>query len=249
MNISTVIISYNEASNIVRCIESAWKVSTEVILVDSFSTDNTKKLASELNARVLERPFDDYIQQKNYGNAHASGDYILSLDADEWLSDKLIQEIKQITPSEKNRVYSFPRKNFYVGKFLEHGVYYPDRKIRLWKKDNAYWSGTIPHETLTIVENSEEVKLKHDLMHYAYTSVKQHYTKSLKYASLASFRLSKKSSIALLFKLLFSPSIRFFKDIFLKMGVLDGWRGVVVAAVASVETTMKYFYALKRKYS
>jgi glycosyltransferase involved in cell wall biosynthesis len=245
-SISTVIIAYNEALNIAKCIESVKSFSTEIIVVDSDSTDATRSIAEALGAKVLNRKWDNYILQKNYGNDHTKGDYILSLDADEWLSEEVILFVKEGKYIESDIVY-FNRKNNYAGKWMRWGGWYPDEKPRLWKRGTAQWGGAIPHEVLEYKNDVKVLNSKMNIMHQNYNSVNEHIHKSMKYALMASDQIKLKSLTSLFLKLLFSPSVRFFKNYFFRLGFLDGWRGLVSAVITSVEVAYKYYLALDRK--
>jgi glycosyltransferase involved in cell wall biosynthesis len=247
MTIATVIITYNESENISRCIESVLPFSDEIIVVDSFSEDNTIEIASKFpNVQVFQRVFDNYILQKNYANSLASSNFIFSLDADEWASDELqayfVKE-KQALPL----VASFPRINKIGEKSIMHGTWYPDRKERLWQKNKATWAGTVPHEHLEYDKSISVSKLPFPIIHQAYKSTAALRSKSQKYAKLASQGLSKKSWISICVSLLFSPMIKFFKGFFIKKGFLNGKIGFLIEMTIFAETFTKYFQAAKIK--
>jgi glycosyltransferase involved in cell wall biosynthesis len=247
MTIATVIITYNESENISRCIESVLPFSDEIIVVDSFSEDNTIEIASKFpNVQVFQRVFDNYILQKNYANSLASSNFIFSLDADEWASDELqayfVKE-KQALPL----VASFPRINKIGEKSILHGTWYPDRKERLWQKNKAIWAGTVPHEHLEYDKSISVTKLPFSIIHQAYKSTDALRAKSQKYAQLASQGLSKKSWISICVSLLFSPMIKFFKGFIIKKGFLNGKIGFLIEMTIFAETFTKYFQAAKIK--
>ncbi|PIQ15560.1 MAG: glycosyl transferase, partial [Flavobacteriales bacterium CG18_big_fil_WC_8_21_14_2_50_32_9] len=126
MQLSVVIITYNEQRNIARCLDSVLPVADEIIVVDSFSTDDTEKICSQYNVKFLQHPFKGHIEQKNYALAQAQFDYVLSLDADEALSETLLQEIKNIKTHCEKDAYSFNRLTNFCGQWIKHCGWYPD---------------------------------------------------------------------------------------------------------------------------
>jgi glycosyltransferase involved in cell wall biosynthesis len=243
MTITTVIITFNEALQIGKCIESVLPFSDEIIVVDSFSTDKTIEIAASFpKTKVYQRIFDNYILQKNYANSLALSDFIFSLDADEWASDALqtyFFDHKNSLP----QIASFPRINKIGTKSILHGTWYPDRKIRFWQKSYAQWAGTTPHEHLAFSKDIIDTKLTFPIIHQAYSDTHSLWLKSKKYATLASQGLSKKTWISIGVSLLFSPMIKFFKGYFLKKGFLNGKMGFLIEFTIFVETFSKYYQA------
>ena len=148
--ISAVIITRNEAHNIGRCIASLKGVVDNVVVVDAESTDDTRRIATDLEARVIIRAWTDYADQKNYANAQATGSYILSMDADEALSPELTTSLLNATKSGLHGAYQVDRLTNYCGTWVKHGGWYPDAKVRLFPKDRTRWAGTHVHETLEL---------------------------------------------------------------------------------------------------
>src|SRR5262245_55788275 len=142
--LSVVIITYNEEHNIARCIDSVKTVANEVIVLDSFSTDQTVAIARLHGAIVYQEKFRGYIGQKNLAMQFASHNYILSLDADEALDDKLAASILKAKKSFSSRAYRMNRCTNFCGRFIRHGLWYPDRKIRLFDRRIAKWGGLNP---------------------------------------------------------------------------------------------------------
>lgn len=238
--ISAVIITLNEERNIERCIKSLLNVADEIVIVDSGSTDRTIEIARGLNAIVIEQQWLGYGATKNLGHDKAKFEYILSIDADEALSDELIDSINNIK-SNLDAAYSFNRLTNYCGKWIKHSGWYPDTKVRLFPKSKIRWNSSEVHEELEM-QNIKVQHLKGDLLHYSYYSIIQHIEKSVHYGKLAGKHLFEKGKKPSVFKIIFSPFIRFLKDYFLRLGFLDGAFGFFIAITASYSIFIKYFY-------
>lgn len=240
--ISAVIIALNEEQRISDCIQSAFLVADEVLVCDTGSSDKTIEIARNLGAEIIVTEWNGFAGTKNFANRQAKHPYILSLDADERLSPALAESINKAKP-DLSGAYSMNRLNNYCGKWIKHGGWYPDIKVRLFPKDLVFWEGDGSHETL----NTKAVVVHHlngDLLHYTYQSKQQLIDKTIKYATLASNTLATKSKAILMFKMLFSPMIRFCKMYILKLGFIDGAEGFTIAKYASKEVFLKYKKAL-----
>lgn len=240
IKLSVVIITFNEERNIKRCLDSVKEIADEIIIVDSFSTDKTKSIASSFNVRWIEHAFEGHIEQKNYALSQATNDYVLSLDADECLTEKLIAEINKIKNNCQYDGYVFNRLTNYCGKWINHCGWYPDRKLRLWNKQKGQWGGTNPHDKVVMKENASTARIPHDLLHYSYYTITDH-LKQVDYfttiAAKAEYQNGKRASILFI---LFSPLIKFKKSYFLQLGFLDGYYGFVVCAISAHASFYKY---------
>jgi glycosyltransferase involved in cell wall biosynthesis len=238
--ISAVIITHNEARNIERCILSLKDVADEIVVLDSFSTDATKSICEKHAVRFEERAWGGYSNSKNFANSIANYDWILSLDADEELSETLnksIRSAKKIV--NESFVYSFNRKTNYCGKWINYCGWYPDKKIRLFNRKIASWQGEI-HETLSFSKSVSTVHLQGDLLHYSFSTKEEHEKKSETYATLAAQELFKKGKSASFIKRKASPVVRFIRDYFIKFGFLDGKEGLEICIIAAKTNCMKY---------
>lgn len=240
MKISVVIITYNEEKNIERCLLSIKKIADEIVVVDSFSTDNTEKIARKFGAKFIKNKFEGHIEQKNFAMLQAENDYILSLDADEALSPKLLTEIEKVKQNWQFDAYSFNRLNNFCGKWIKHSGWYPDKKIRLWDKRKARWGGKNPHDHVICGKNCTLKHLKGDLLHYSFISINQHVEQINKFSEIKAEGLYKKGKNANLFHIVFSPTIKFFKSYILKLGFLDGFYGFVIAINSAHSNFLKY---------
>lgn len=238
IKISVVIITLNEEKNIGRCLESVKSIADEIVVVDSLSRDKTKEISLSFGVKFIEQKFLGYIEQKNFALKAASHEYILSLDADEALSSELLAEIKKLKNLKPLEGYCFNRLTQYNGHWVRHCGWYPDTKLRLVKKDKALWVGNNPHDALTVV--GEVGKLPGDLLHYSYDSISSHVLQTNKFSTIEATALFEKGKRATITKLVTRPIFQFFKDYFLKLGILDGRYGFVICFLNAQYVLLKY---------
>jgi glycosyltransferase involved in cell wall biosynthesis len=247
VKLSAVIITFNEAAKIERCIKSLIEVCDEVVILDSFSTDNTRELATALGAKVFTHAFDGYIQQKNRAITYASFPYVLSLDADEALSDELKASILIVKQNWTSDGYSMNRLNNYGGQWIRHGAWYPDRKLRLWDSRKGAWGGENPHDKYIQNEGCTATHLKGNLLHYTmngYDDLQKQTDKFAAIAAKAMFERGKSiSKPAIWFKVIF----RFIKEYILLAGFMDGKAGWQIARMNARYVRLKYFGLLNLK--
>lgn len=239
--ISAVIITFNEEKNIERCIRSLLSVADEIIVIDSGSTDETIPICQKYHVRFFNHEWLGYGNTKNVGNNYAKFEYILSIDADEALSEQLQESILK-EKENLNGLYSLNRLTNYAGKWIKHSGWYPDKKIRLFPKSLVKWGDEEVHESLIFNESLPVKHLAGDLYHYSYTDIFNHIEKSIQYGKLAAIHLSKQKKKVSWFKIIFSPWIRFIKDYFLRSGFKDGSHGFFIATTAAYSIFIKYFY-------
>ena len=237
MKLSVVIITKNEAANIERCLVSLAEIADEVIVVDSFSTDNTKLICKQYDCRFFERKFIDYSNAKNYGNEQTTGDWILSIDADEEISETLKIAILKVKSSPENVTYLFNRLTNYCGSWINYCGWYPDAKTRLWKKGTATWEGAI-HENL--VSETPTKFIKGDILHYSYPSLSFHLYKINHFTDFAAKDMFEKGKKSSLLKLLLSPPFKFIKTYIFQRGILDGHAGLIVSIMAAYYVFVKH---------
>lgn len=247
LNISACIITFNEAKNISDCIKSLYFVD-EVIVVDSGSTDNTKKIAESLGAKVIENTFEGHIQQKNHALSRAKNEWVISLDADERITPSLRKEISELFENIKVNDdgtdnlcdgYMFPRRTFYIGKWIEHGGWYPDRHLRLFKNSKAKWGGTNPHDRIILDGTCGD--LKSDMTHYSFNSISAHIETINRFSGIMARNLYNDGKTDyLVLRLIFKPVWKFIEMLFLKKGFLDGKHGLVIAGLSAFATFSKF---------
>jgi glycosyltransferase involved in cell wall biosynthesis len=228
MKISATLITYNEEEKIEGAIKSILGVVDEIIIVDSFSQDNTLKIARKYPIKIYQREWTDYADQRNYALEKATHSWILNIDADERISSELREEIIKLKGTEPDcDGFSIPRLTYYLGKWIYHSGWYPDRKIRLFKKDKAKWEGKFIHEEL--IFEGKVKKLTHPVLHFTYRNLEDHLNQINKYSSLGARKLYAQRKKAKWYHFLFLPLFRFIKSYFFQLGFLDGFPGFVIS--------------------
>jgi len=238
MKISATIITLNEQGNIARAIESL-RCADEVIVVDSGSQDRTMEIAAKLGAGVVESEWMGYASQKNFAAEQASHDWILSIDADEALSEALEAEIWQIKKSGPQfDAYTVPRLAQYLGRWILHSGWYPDRKVRLYHRAKARWVGKYVHESVQV--DGVTGHLESNLLHYTCNSLSEHLRMMDRYTTLAAEELVAQRRRIGWADLVLDPLWTFFRTYVVKAGFLDGWEGVAIAYMAAFYNFVKY---------
>ena len=238
MKITAVIITKNEEPNIGRCLDSLQNVVDEIIIIDALSTDKTETICREYrNLSFVSRTWAGYAATKNFGNGLAKNPYILSIDADEVLSEKLRLEIQEMKPILRGG-YSMPRLNHIGEKAIRFSGWYPDTKIRLFPKAEAKWTGDFVHEKL--VYEGEVRRLKHDLLHFTYHSFDQFDKKMRNYAALSAKEMFSKGKRLGFGFMVLKVLFKFFSVYILKLGILDGKEGFVIACESAKSISWKY---------
>ncbi len=238
--LSVCITACNEEDKIRNCLRSvAW--ADEIVVVDSYSKDNTIRICREFTDRVYQHKWLGYIGQKNLVKKMAQHPWILFIDADEEVSTELRNQILHQFESGHNRQfegYEFPRKVRYMGRWIKHGEWYPDYKMRLFRKDRGICAGKEPHDRITVPGKVR--RLKGDLYHYTYANIHEQLETLNKFSTITA---RDKFNSGVRFRwidLLFRPVYRFFKSYLLKLGFLDGAQGFVIAVCSSYGVFIKY---------
>ncbi len=238
--ISACITACDEEDHIRNCLSSVTWVD-EIIVVDSFSKDRTLEICREYTDRVYQHKWLGYIGQKNLVKEMAIHPWVLFIDADEEISTTLRDQILSEFESGRNRLidgYEFPRKVRYMGRWIEHGEWYPDCKMRLFRKDRGLCAGQEPHDRITVP--GRVVRLKGDLYHYTYADIHEQLV-TLDHFSSITARGKFERGIPFRWRdLLFRPLYRFLKSYILKQGFLDGAQGFVIAVCSSYGVFIKY---------
>ena len=237
--LSVVIITLNEEKNIRRCLESVRAIADEIVIVDSCSVDKTSEIAASFNAKFITQPFLGYIEQKNFALNHTSNDFVLSLDADEALDEKLQLMIKQEMLQPKADAYEMSRMTHYCGRWIRHGAWYPDRKIRLFNKSKAKWGGLNPHDKIELSFDAKKNSLKGDILHYTYYSLTEHIQQADNFTRILADDLFKKGKRTNIIRIISKPKFRFIRDYIFKAGFLDGYYGFVIAIISAYAVFLK----------
>ena len=244
IKISAVIITYNEEDRLPDALASLQGVADEIIVVDSFSSDRTVEVARAARAEVRQNRFEDYGQQKNFALALAGHEWILNLDADERVSPELqraIVEWKEGGAPGNAAAFAIKRKTFYLGRWIRHSGWYPDRKVRLFRKNAATWQGRI-HERLEV--RGVIARLDGDILHFTYRDIGDHVRPLDRYSAFQAEEIMRQGKKLLYLRLLLLPPVTFLRHYFWKLGILDGFPGLVIATIQSWGTAMKYLKAI-----
>lgn len=238
IKISATIITYNEERNIARVIESL-RCCDEILVLDSGSNDRTVEVATNLGARVVEASWHGYAAQKNIAAELATYDWILSLDADESLSEALEAEIWHIKKSgPRYDGYTVPRLAQYLGRWILHSGWHPDRKVRLFDRRKAKWIGEFVHESVVVTGSVGH--LQSSLLHFTCNSLSEHLRSMDSYTTLAAQGIVSRGKTVTCSRLLFDPMWTFFRSYILKRGYLDGVEGLAIAYMAALYNFVKY---------
>lgn len=234
-----MVVTYNNEKKIEFCLQSLMGVVDEIIVVDSQSTDCTRKIASCFTDKVFKHSSFDYAELKNFGHRVAAYDWILSIEPDERLSTELRLELLRLKnqPAEAEGYY-LPRKSFYLGRWIRHSGWYPNYRLRLYRKDKARWLRDRFRVRLDF--SGKARKLKSPLEHLAFSTISEHvlYLNRLSGRRAQELYASKKK--AHFYHFWFLPCFRFFSTYFFKFGFLDGYAGLIISAMSAYSVFLRY---------
>ena len=257
MILSVVIITFNEEANLGRTLASVQPLVAdgkgEIIVVDSGSTDRTVEIAKSFGAKVFVEAWKGYAAQKNSAIDKAEGDWILSLDADEEASPAAVAAIQRILGPDSDVYEScsgvwFSRKNYFLGRWIRHGGFFPDKKLRLFRKGKGHFEGRLVHETVVVegkMERSPEMDLRMGgriaLEHHSYPTLADYIDHMNRYSSLgAEMAVAKGQSGFSLFNIVLRPLATFVYNYFFRLGFLDGHEGLLLHLYHAVYVSWKY---------
>jgi glycosyltransferase involved in cell wall biosynthesis len=241
--LSLVVITRNEETRLRACVDSV-PFADDVLVVDSGSEDGTVALAGSLGCRVIHQDWLGYGPQKRFAVGHALHDWVLCLDADERLSDRLAREMEQLFATERSfKAYEMPRCNRFMGRWLRHGEGYPDWSLRLFDRRHARWSDDPVHER--VIADATPGRLSGDLLHESQETLQQYLEKQNRYTTLQAERLFEQGRRVGAGRLLFSPMLRFLKMYLLRRGFLDGVPGLVHVSIGCFNSFLKYAKSLE----
>jgi glycosyltransferase involved in cell wall biosynthesis len=236
---SVTVITFNEESNLRACLESvSW--ADEIIIVDSNSTDATLDIAREFTSAVYVNPWPGWKRQKNFAIGQATHDWIFSIDADERVTPELAKEIERILENPRQTGYAFPRKNYFLGKWMRHGGWHPDSVLRLFRKDCGEFGGTDPHDRVILKTGKAEL-IPLPLTHFTYKSFRHYISKQFPYADATAREIvgRKGKRFPGPLGIFFKPAWKFLEIYLVKRGFLDGTHGLIAALGATYTTYLK----------
>jgi glycosyltransferase involved in cell wall biosynthesis len=239
--ISVCLIAGNEAHRLRRTLNSVTGWTSEIIVVtDNNVTDGTGEIAASCGAKVFCEPWKGHAAHRNFASEKASQPWLLAIDADEVVSPELRDDIRRVFASDKIAdwaAFSLPRCTFYHGRWIRHGDWYPDRKVRLWRRGQGHWQGS-PHEKL-IVEGRIG-RMRGELLHYSMESLEHQIKKTISTADYFLQQCEVRGRKVSFADLAFRPWWSFFRGYFLRLGLLDGWQGYVIAWMTAFYTFLRY---------
>lgn len=240
IQLSVVIITFNEEKNIARCLDSVREIADDIVVVDSFSTDKTEMICREKGARFIQHKFEGHIEQKNWAITQAKFPFVLSLDADEAPDEELKKEILKVKPDAEYDGYKMNRLTNYCGKWIHHCGWYPDTKLRLWNSQKGKWGGINPHDKFEMESSAKIFHLKGNILHYSYYTVEEHYKQADKFSSIAANALFQQGKSSNRLHARGKSVAKFFRNYFFKAGFLDGKSGFTICKISAWETFQKY---------
>jgi glycosyltransferase involved in cell wall biosynthesis len=240
-SLSVVIITFNEENKIGQCLDSIASVADDVVVVDSFSTDKTQEICINKKARFIQHKFEGYIEQKNFAIEQSQFDHILSLDADECLSEELQKSILDAKNDWRADGYYMNRLSNYCGKWIHHCGWYPDKKIRLLDRRKGIWGGQNPHEIIIMNQDATIGYLKGDLQHYTIESIAAHKAQIEKYTTMSAEYMFNRNKKVIYITIPFRSAFKFLQSYILRLGFLDGYYGFIICSLSVKYTWLKYY--------
>lgn len=239
--LSVAIISFNEEDNLGKTLAAIEPIASEIIIVDSHSTDSTVEIAESYGAKVFVEDWKGHVAQKNSALEKCSQEWILSLDCDEVADQELVQSIINAVTNPTSDGYIVNRRTYYMGKYLKYS-WQPDWKLRLVRRDaQPEWGGYDPHDVLSIKGSVEKIR-KGDLLHYSYRDIYDHYQRLVKYAKVAAQSYDKNGKKFSYTAIYTKPLFAFVKKYFIKRGFMDGFAGLAVAVSSFIYVYLKYLF-------
>jgi len=247
IQLSVVIITFNEEKNIGRCLDSVKGIADDIAVIDSFSKDRTEEICRSKNARFIQHKFEGHIEQKNWAVTQAKFPYILSLDADEALDDQLKKNILAIKNNWTHDGYYMNRLTNYCGKWIHHCGWYPDKKLRLFDSRKGKWGGVNPHDKYEMFAGDESTGfLKGDILHYSYYTTADHYRQVEYFTDISSLEYFEKKRKVSFLRPYLSAAVKFFQSYLLELGFLEGKKGYIICRISAYASFLKYKKLMQR---
>jgi glycosyltransferase involved in cell wall biosynthesis len=248
-NISVAIRSFNEEKNIRECLESvSW--ANEIVVVDSNSTDNTVAIAREYTSKVISQKWLGHIGQSQFATDQTKNIWVLHMDADERVSPALRDEILALDLEYSlYDAYEMPRRHYFMRQWINHSAWYPDYKIRLFRKDVCRWGGYAPHDEVKV--EGRKMNLKNDILHYIYQDIAHFASTKNNYSSLTAADHYKNGKRARIIDFTLRPVYAFLYRYFVRLGIADGVAGFTISVMEAHAVFMKYIklYEIQNKLS
>jgi glycosyltransferase involved in cell wall biosynthesis len=238
--LSVTVVTLNEESNLRRCLSSVRDLATEVVVVDSGSSDGTRAVAEEFGAKWFHHDWQGFRDQKNFALKQSTQAWVLCLDADEELSGALRSQIKEILEENDPSIQgaSFPRLSRFFGRWIRHGDWYPDRKLRLFRRDQGHFVGEPGHDRVEV--DGPVARLSADLLHYSYPSANSFLDKLNGFSDAFLEKELANEKNWSLWQTVFRPWWRFFRGYILRRGFLDGFPGYWIAKATAFSAFVRH---------
>ena len=248
-SLSVCIITLNEERNLPRCLRSIDGLASEIVVVDSGSQDRTREIAAAAGAKVVEQAFLGHVKQKQTALELASEEWVLSLDADEWLDEGLRSEIAATlasNPPEEISGYELNRQPYYLGRWIHHSGWFPEWKLRLVRRERAHWAGFDPHDRLEV--RGAVRRLTGRLKHFPQVDLSDHAATINRYTDIISGHWRPTGNFRAIAGMVLEPPLVFVQKYLLQGGFRDGVRGFIIAAMTSYYFFLRYAKLWERKH-
>jgi glycosyltransferase involved in cell wall biosynthesis len=240
MGLSVAIVALNEEANLPRTLESI-RWADEIVLVDSGSTDRTCEISRQYGVKVVVEPWRGYAAQKNYALELCTQDWILSVDADEEVSPGLAEEIRRVVnDSRALDGYAMPRKNLFLGRWIRHGGFYPDPKLRLFRRGRGYSTGRDPHDRFELKDGRTVGRLQNALVHHTYPTLYQYLEHMNRYSTVWNKVQGAQARPFRLREIVLRPFATFVHNYVFRLGFLDGREGLLLHLYHAGYVSWKY---------
>jgi len=238
VKVSAVLITKNEARHLKECLASL-SFCSEIVVVDSGSSDATVAIAKQHNAKVVSREWTNFTEQRNYAASLAENRWVLSIDADERVTPALADEIREAVGAPRGRTaFLIPRKTFHLGRWIFHGGWYPNHLVRLFDKTQGAWAGGDLHEYWKT--NGPQGTLTEPLLHYSFADLADQVSRNNRYSSLGATVLKKQGRPFSFLKMIGKTVTKFFETYIFKRGFLDGLPGLIISVSAAYSVFLKW---------
>ncbi|MGQ3058454.1 MAG: glycosyltransferase family 2 protein [Nevskia sp.] len=236
--LSVTVLTLNEERNLGRCLQAVADIASEIVVVDSGSTDRTAEIAAGFGAQFVFNPWSGFNAQRRYGEQYCTQPWVLALDADEEVSPELRAALIAVLGQGESphAGIAFSRRTFYLGAWIWH-VWYPEWRLRLYRRERGRWVGEEPHGYCEV--DGSTLRVKGDLLHYSFRNLTEHLSKTLGYARTSAGIAHARGKRFNGWRMIGGALFRVFRDVLLKSGWRDGWRGVLIAMVGGYSSFAK----------